>query len=93
MFKHVNYSKEFYQNGKYVGSLKLEKPDRDIMGYNGRVLEEVLEPIIVIKTSKNKVLKAGIYKTELIEICGALIGTQKQKFEILKKSREIYNKI
>lgn len=87
MFQHVNYSKEFYKDGKFVGSLILEKPDRNIMGYSGRRIENISEPFEVKKTSKKITLKAGLYKTELIQICGKLIGTQKEKFEILKNSK------
>lgn len=91
MFKHEYYSKEYYQNGKFVGSIKLEMPDRKTLGYMGRVLEYVNNPINAIKTGKKVTLKPGEYKTELIQICGKLMGTQKEKFEILKNSRKFYN--
>lgn len=91
MFQHLYYSKEYYLDGKYVGSVKLDAPDRKTMGYMGRELETLQQPIIAKKTGKQVTLKAGTYKTELIQICGALKGTQKEKFEILKNSRKFYN--
>jgi len=91
MFEHKYYSKEFYQNGKFVGSVRLNEPDRKTMGYMGRVIEILDQPILATKTGKEVKLKPGEYKTELIEICGALKGTLKEKFEILKNSREFYN--
>jgi hypothetical protein len=68
MFNIQKYSKDYYLEGKYIGSLPSEK-DREVFGYQGR-LESVLESDIILK---KKVIKKGTkVVTELIPICGRM---------------------
>ena len=61
------YAKEHYFNGKYIGSLILNEPDRSVIGYDGRQNHLAEEKIILDK----KVIKAGQqYQTILIPLSG-----------------------
>ena len=69
MFTNIGYYKEYYLNNKYIGSIKTEK-DREIIGYNGKKLEQLKEPIIL---ENKKKLKINIeYQTILYPLCGKI---------------------
>lgn len=69
-FEIVEYSKDYYHNGKYVGSIKVKQPDREVMGYKGRKVEVLTDNIQFGKTKK---LKKGLEViTELQSICGRI---------------------
>ena len=67
MFEIIGYTKDYYYNNKYVGSVKIDSPDRDQFGYYGRT-EEVLEQDTII--NKKKLKKGSVVKTELNKLCG-----------------------
>ena len=70
-FEINGYTKDYYYNGKFIGSQTLETPDRDTMGYYGRRDEVLTEDLVF---SKRKRLKKGsVVKTELQYICGRRI--------------------
>lgn len=70
MFKQFGYYKEYYINNKYIGSIICEK-DRDIIGYNGKITENIQT---TIKLDNNKVIKANsIVDTFLYPLCGRKI--------------------
>jgi hypothetical protein len=83
MYEIKNYTKEYYINNKLIGTIILEKPDREKLGYPGKRLE-VLDTDIRFK----KLYKKGteVY-TETSPICGKLKGSLKNKFQILANSR------
>ena len=88
MFEIISYSIDYYVDGKLYGSVKLPKPDRQIMGYSGR--QTKIQPT---NLKLKKLIKAGTtVTTECVPVCGKLLGTQKQKFAILQQSRSFYNK-
>ena len=61
------YAKEHYLNGKYIGSIISDTPDRAITGYDGKQSHLAEEKIILDK----KVIKAGQqYQTILIPLSG-----------------------
>lgn len=61
------YFVEYMQNGKYMGSINIEKPDRDVVGYCGRQYHTATEDIIF----KNKRIRKGEqYYTHLYPLCG-----------------------
>lgn len=67
--KLIGYSKDYYVDKKYVGSLVCEK-DRDTFGYYGRK-EEILQKDIVFKNNK-KIKKGTIVLTELQQLNGRI---------------------
>ena len=71
MFTIEGYTKDYYLDGKYIGSIQLETPDRETMGYYGRRME-VLEETVHFSKSK-KIVKGKEVKTELQMICGRYI--------------------
>ena len=68
-FEILGYTKEFYVNRKYVGSLRVEEKDRDVLGYSGRK-EEVLTDDLII--NKKKLKKGTTVITELGILCGRM---------------------
>lgn len=84
MYEIKNYTKEYYINHKLIGTIILEKPDREKLGYPGKRLEVLPEDI----KFKNRIYRAGteVY-TETSPICGQLKGSLKEKFQILANSR------
>ena len=84
MYEIKNYTKEYYINNKLIGTIILEKPDREKLGYPGKRLEVITEDIIF----KKRIYKAGTeFYTETSPICGKLKGSLKRKFQILANSR------
>lgn len=93
-FQFLGYSLEYYQNNKYVGSVKLTKADRPL-GYSGRKYQ-IAEQDIVIYNSINKakkIRKGTEYYTEIILLCGKLKGSQKEKISRLRSSFEWRNQL
>lgn len=84
MFEINNYVKEYYINGKLIGKIILDNPDRETLGYSGKRLEVLTEDT----RFKKRLYKAGteVY-TECAPICGKVLGTQAEKFRILANSR------
>jgi len=70
MFSNFGYYKEYYLNGKYIGSIKTDK-DRDVIGYNGR-LNENIETIIILD-NKKKLKSNTTYQTILYPLCGKIV--------------------
>ena len=70
-FENIGYSMDYYVLGKYFGSIRVEKADREVYGYLGRKLS-VTDADIVL--SNKKKIKAGTeVKTELFPLCGRMI--------------------
>lgn len=55
MFEEIGYFKEYYKDGKYIGSIKSEK-DRAGVGYEFRMVETTNEKIVL---SNKKTIKMG----------------------------------
>lgn len=69
-FEIESFDFDVYVQRKYVGSIKNVKPDRDVFGYNGRVVTDLKEDVIL----RGKLWRKGtVVITELIPICGKLI--------------------
>ena len=83
-FKNVGYQLDVYFNKKFIGSIPLEKPDRDIMGHYGRA-DTILPNNVQIK---KHFLRAGtIVQTECIPLCGRIISNdQLDKEQIIAQS-------
>ena len=73
IFEHIGYSLDYFVENKFVGSIKVEQPDREVSGYSGRKTEILTSNI---KLSNKKVLKKGTeVKTELVQLYGKRIAT------------------
>lgn len=67
-FEHIGWYKDIYHNGKYMGSVTISQPDREVIGYSGRVEEVITQQIT---TNTKKTLKVGmVVKTEIYPLCG-----------------------
>ena len=89
-FEIIGYSIDYYIRGKYIGSIKNDKPDRDVMGYHGRKTFKLLSDIIL----KKKKYKIGTeVTTECIVLCGKYIGTQEEKINAMINSIIGYEKV
>ena len=84
MFEIKGYTKEYYIGYKLVAKEILETTDIKIFGYIGRKLETLKEDI---KYKKKTIRKGTEVYTEVSPICGKLLGSQKEKFQILANSR------
>jgi len=69
-FEDLGYFKEYYINGKYIGSIRCKK-DREVMGYYGSA-NEVTNDLILLDNKKR--IKPGvIVRTILYNLCGKKI--------------------
>ncbi|MEN8835993.1 MAG: hypothetical protein ABF265_08200 [Polaribacter sp.] len=66
-YENLGYHIDFHVDNKYYGSIKIDKPDREIIGYSGKQNHVALEDIVF----KNKRIKKGMkYHTYLYPLCG-----------------------
>lgn len=70
IFEITGYYIDYYANGKFVGNMSIDQPDREKMGYEGR-LEYVLEHDL--KVGKKTLRKGTLVKTQLNPIMGKMI--------------------
>ena len=87
-FEIFGYHIDYRSNGKYQGSVRIDEPDRELMGYAGRTTFVLDRPV---KTDKT-ILKAGVtVTTECIPLCGKILGeTLSDRINVL---RDHYNAI
>lgn len=74
-FEVLGYDVDYFIDGKYVGSIRLQEPDRKDFGYQGRAYSTAEEDFTVKKNGgKVAKIKSGQkYYTELQVICGRRI--------------------
>lgn len=72
IFEIFGYSKDYYIGNKYMGSITLNEPDRQVFSYGGRQVA-ILEEDIVFK-NKKRIKKGTEVMTELIPLCGKMVG-------------------
>jgi hypothetical protein len=70
VFEIFGFSKEYYVDGKLVGSIRLDQPDRELMGYMGRETDLIPESITLDNGVKLRQYKKCT--TQLIPLCGKL---------------------
>lgn len=80
IFEIKGYSKDYFVKGKLIGTIVLDKPDRKVYAYAGKITE-VLENDVLLKNKK--IIKKGTeVVTELLPICGrarvGFFGSQKK---------------
>jgi len=68
LFKTYGYFKDYYLNGKYMGSVNTQDKDRDVMGYTGRKTEVTTNDIIF--HNNKRIPKGSTVVTELQVLCG-----------------------
>lgn len=72
-FKIFGYSVDFYQNKKLVGSLILDKADRDEIGYAGRKMMQYKGQL---KKGHKFVEVDGEFMTECFPLCGRIMDSK-----------------
>jgi hypothetical protein len=80
VFNIIGYAKDYYVGDKLIGSIVLDKPDREVYGYPGKKTETLKEDIVF---KNKKLIKKGTQvTTECIVLCGQM---KKSFFGILKR--------
>lgn len=87
-FETHGYFLEFRIRQRYIGSLKLDKPDRKTVGYFGRK-QYILEEDVYLD-NKKKIKKGTEVDTWMYPICGRIKGDMKHRLDVLYNSRVGY---
>ena len=75
-YKNCGYHIDYMIGNKYIGSVKLVNPDRDIMGYNGRQYHIADQKITF---GKKSIDKGQNYHTYCYPICGRMVEQNQLK--------------
>ena len=68
IFKDLGYFIEYFIDGKFIGTKMIDQPDREIIGYYGKIESIATDNI---KLERNKIIKKGTkYYTRLYPLCG-----------------------
>lgn len=68
MFKLLGYYKEYYVDGRFIGTVNNVEKDRDVLGYFGQ-REEIVNKTIILSNKKR--IKAGtVVNTQLHQLNG-----------------------
>ena len=67
-FKNIGYFVEYMVDNQFIGSINITEPDRDNVGYYGRI-DSVAEQDIVF-ANKRRIKKGTHYYTRLYPLCG-----------------------
>jgi len=88
IFENKGYHKEFYINGKLMGCQTLNTYD-GVCGYSSKQNLLANEDIVIDKSYNKKFIinKGQSYTTQIIPLCGKVLGTQREKLNILANSR------
>jgi hypothetical protein len=65
----VSYIVNYYVDKKFIGVVNIQDPDRDLLGYTGRVYQTAQENI---KVGKKTIKQGTLYYTELNRLVGKL---------------------
>ena len=68
-FKIFGYSVDYFQNGKYIGCVLSNEPDRELFGYYGRQQTTYTGEL---KKGNKTVQVSGQFYTECFPLCGKL---------------------
>lgn len=69
-FENLGYFLEYLVDGKYIGSINIDKPDRKEIGYYGKI--ELVAENDIIFTNNKKIKKGQIYYTRMYPLNGRL---------------------
>lgn len=67
-YEKLGYHVDYHVSGKFIGSIKIDQPDRETVGYCGRIFSVAEEDIIF--SNKKKIKKGEQYYTYLYPLCG-----------------------
>ena len=67
-FEQLGYFLEYMIDNKYIGSTILDKPDRQEIGYYGRINDIAKEDIIL--DNKKRIKKGQSFYTRMYPLCG-----------------------
>jgi hypothetical protein len=67
-FEQLGYFLEYMIDDKYIGSIIMDKPDREQVGYHGRI-DEVATQDIIFK-NKKRIKKGQSFYTRMYPLCG-----------------------
>lgn len=67
-FEDLGYFLEYLVDGKYIGSINIDKPDREQIGYYGKI-DAIAEKDIIFK-NKKRIKKGQHYYTRMYPLCG-----------------------
>ena len=70
-FEQLGYFTDYMIDNKYIGSIIIEKPDRETIGYFGRIDEIATKDIIL--DNKKRIKKGQSFKTMMYPLCGKFI--------------------
>ncbi|WP_341216116.1 hypothetical protein [uncultured Wocania sp.] len=73
-FEKLGYFIDYIIDDKYIGSITMEKPDRETIGYYGKITEVAIEDIIF--SNKKRIKKGQTFYTIMYPLCGKLIKKQ-----------------
>ena len=71
-FEKLGYFTDYMIGDKYIGSIIMEKPDRETIGYFGRIYEVATEDIIL--DNKRKIKKGQSFITMMYPLCGKFLN-------------------
>lgn len=81
-FEIIGFFRNYWVNGKLMGSIRLEKPDRKKLGWGGKT-KEVLKENVFLPDTKKTIKKGVEVTTEL----NALYGKSKINFFGIKGTK------
>jgi len=71
-FEKLGYFLEYMIDDNYIGSTILENPDREQIGYYGRIDEVATEDIIF--KNKKRIKKGQSFYTRMYPLCGKYLN-------------------
>lgn len=66
-YEHIGYYEEFYINGKFIGTIPVQRPDDRKIGYDGKQTMVVNETIIC--DNKKKIKKGTQVYSMVFPLC------------------------
>lgn len=67
-YKNLGYFLEYMIDGKYIGSINIDQPDREEIGYYGRKDEVATQDIVF--SNKKRIKKGERFYTRMYPLCG-----------------------
>ena len=67
-FEYLGYFLEYLVDGKFIGVINIDKPDREEIGYYGKI-DAIAEKDIIFK-NKKRIKKGQHYYTRMYPLCG-----------------------
>lgn len=68
-FEITGYNIDYYVGTRYMGSVPVSEPDREVIGYNGRQVITLTQDLVI---GKKKIKSGTVVKTELQKVCGRI---------------------